>query len=1134
MSRPALAGIALALAAGGCIRDNLVSCGATLCPANDVCSPDGDACVAQDQIDACMGVPDGAACTPTSSAPGTCLDGVCIQFCGDGVVEAGEECDDGNDNPADGCNACMVTSWTANALVGGDAKATATGLWLPEGVAVDREGNTYVIDSGDALVLRIDAATGVVTTVAGSGVDGFAGDGGPAIYAQFAYAAALAVDGLGNIFVADNGNNRIRRIDAITGIITTVAGDDDHAFVSGDGVPATSASLWHPFGVAVDGLGDLYIADTQNGRVRRVDVDTGLISTVVGVGNGASAGDGGVATAATVSSPYGVVFDAAGNMFVSEQYGHRVRRVDAATGIITTYAGIGTAGFSGDNGPATAAQLQNPQGIALDRAGNLYIADYGNSRIRRVDATTHLISTVAGSNATGFGGDGGLATAAAISAFSVAVDSAGNMFIADGNNQRVREVSPSGVIATAAGTGSRGYSGDGGAATAAPLSYPTSIAVNAAGDIAVADSGNSRVRSVDPATGVISTIAGGDLFATLGDGGLAVDANAGEPISVRFDAAGNLYFVDLDNDLVRRVDAVTSIITTVAGNGTTGFSGDGGPATSAALDGPVGLAIDGHGNIFISDSSNQRIRRVDATTGVISTVAGNGTAGYAGENVAATSAMLNYPLGIAVDSAGNLWIADNDNNRVRRVTAAGLISTVAGLGTQGSMGDGGPGTAAQVDHPSCVAVDAAGNAYICASYSDKIRRLDATTNIITTVVGGGGQYSFIGDGGLATSASLFSPQDVAIDATGAIYVADYENQRIRRVDPATGIIDTVAGQVDPEGTGPIAQAHLANPQALIAGPGLPETLIAGGISGTVEGLGTTTSVVAVIAGRYPQGTATGQLARFRASSFGTVSGIAFDAAASVLYVVESSTNRIDAITVVDPNDADTWTIAPFANTAGATGFADGAVATAMFRSPTGLYLDAATHRLYVADTGNHVIRAIDLGASTIATIAGTPATLGYDGDGGAATNALLYQPQAIAVCPDGDLFIADTGNHRIRRIDSHSVISTVLGNGVADSSGDGGPAATFPVDAPRGLSCDALGNVYTSSTSTVRQLAADPSGVVDGSGTVRTIYGAQPRDTFPASVTRCLTGVAAIDDATVQVTDGCTGLLVELHRPAGG
>ncbi len=1131
MTRHALVVIAFALATGGCIRDNLVSCGDTLCPASEVCSPAGNACVAQDQIDACMGLPDGTACAPASSAPGTCLDGVCIQFCGDGVVEAGEQCDDGNDNPADGCDACMVTSWTANALVGGDAKATGTGLWTPEAVAVDREGNAYVVDGSDALVLRIDAATGIITTVAGSGIVGFAGDGGPAIYAQFEFAAGVAVDGLGNIFVADNGNNRIRRIDAITGIITTVAGDDDHAFF-GDGVVATTASLWHPFGVAVDGLGDLFIADTENGRVRRVDVTTGLISTVVGSSNGQSAGDGGLATAAIVSSPYGVVFDAAGNMFVSEEFGHRVRRVDAVTGVITTYAGTGAGGFAGDNGLAVAAELQNPHGIALDAAGNLYIADYGNQRVRRVDATTRMISTVAGSDATGFAGDGGLAMGAAISAYGVAVDATGNLFIADGDNERVRVVNAAGVIATAAGTGSRGYSGDGGAATSAPLSQPSSIAVGAAGNIAVVDVGNGRVRQVDPMTGVISTIAGGNPSAALGDGGPAVAANLGEPFGARFDAAGNLYIVDALGARVRRVDAATSIITTVAGNGTTGYSGDGGPATSAELNGPVALAIDGTGNLFISDSTNHRIRRVDATTGKITTVAGNGTEGFFGDGAAATSAMLDFPLGIAVDSAGNLWIADNNNNRVRVVNAAGVISTVAGNGSQGYFGDGGPATAAEVDHPSAVAVDAAGNAYICASYSGEIRRLDATTKIITTAVGGGGQYAFVGDGGLATAATLFSPQDVALDATGAIYVADYENERVRRVDPVTGIIDTVAGQVDPEGTGPIAQAHLANPQALIVGPGLPETLVAGGISGTVEGIGATTSQVEVVAGRYPQGAATGQLARYRAATFGSVSGIAFDAAASVLYLVESSTNRIDAVTVVDPKDAETWTIAPFANIAGATGFADGAVATAMFRSPTGLYLDATTHRLYVADTGNHVIRAIDLGASTVTTIAGTPATLGFDGDGGAATSALLYQPQAIATCPDGDIFIADTGNHRIRRIDAQGAISTVLGNGVADSSGDGGPAATFPVDAPRGLSCDALGNLYASSTATVRQLAADPRGVVDGSGVVRTIYGAEPRTTFPASVTRCLTGVAAIDDATVQVTDGCTGLLVELHRPA--
>jgi sugar lactone lactonase YvrE len=241
------------------------------------------------------------------------------------------------------------------------------------------------------------------------------------------------------------------------------------------------------------------------------------------------------------------------------------------------------------------------------------------------------------------------------------------------------------------------------------------------------------------------------------------------------------------------------------------------------------------------------------------------------------------------------------------------------------------------------------------------------------------------------------------------------------------------------------------------------------------------------------------------------------------------------VTVVDPADENTWTIAPLANVAGAAGFADGDAATARFRAPTGLYLDAAAQILYVADTGNHVVRAIDLsggpGAATVSTVAGTPQVLGYFGDGQPATEALLYQPQAVTRCGTGDLFIADTGNHRVRRVAAGTgTISTVLGDGVPASSGQGSPAETFPVDTPLGLACDDLGNLFVTSRTAVRLLAADDTGTIDGAGAVQTIYGAVPRDSFPAAVSFCLTGLAIVDDATVQVTDSCTGLLVELSR----
>jgi len=254
-----------------------------------------------------------------------------------------------------------------------------------------------------------------------------------------------------------------------------------------------------------------------------------------------------------------------------------------------------------------------------------------------------------------------------------------------------------------------------------------------------------------------------------------------------------------------------------------------------------------------------------------------------------------------------------------------------------------------------------------------------------------------------------------------------------------------------------------------------------------------------------------------------------------VFLAETSANRLDMIQVVDPAKVDTWTIAVL-DASTTPGFKDGALATAMFRQPTGLFLDTAAHALYVADTGNHVIRKIDLssgtGTATVTTIAGEPATRGFFGDDGPATLALLDLPQAITRCANGDLYIADTGNERVRRIAAaDGKISTVLGDGTGASAGEGAPSSLFSVDTPLGVACDQLGNVYVSSRNTVRVVSPPgTSTIADGNGPVVTIYGKPPRASFPANVTQCLTGLAVIDTATVRVVDACAGLLVELTR----
>ena len=342
----------------------------------------------------------------------------------------------------------------------------------------------------------------------------------------------------------------------------------------------------------------------------------GIITTFAGTGVQGSSGDGGPATSAALNHPIGVVADSAGNVYIADYYGHQVRKVSAATGILTTVAGTGAGASGGDGGPATAADLFYPIDVAVDGAGNLYIAEHDGNRIRMVAAGTGIISTVAGTGASGFSGDGGPATAAAISyPWGLDVDGTGNLFIADGANRRIRRIdAATGVITTIGGNGVGGFSGDGGPATAASMNYPYGVAVDGSGNVYVADGDNYRVRRIDAATGVITTVAGDGTDASSGDGGPATTARVAYPLALDTDAAGNLFISEYSGYRIRKIEAATGVITTVAGNGSSGFSGDGGPATAAQFSNPYGISVDGSDNLYVADIYNQRIRKVGAGT----------------------------------------------------------------------------------------------------------------------------------------------------------------------------------------------------------------------------------------------------------------------------------------------------------------------------------------------------------------------------------------------------------------------------------------------------------------------------------------------------------------------------------------
>ena len=350
-----------------------------------------------------------------------------------------------------------------------------------------------------------------------------------------------------------------------------------------------------------------------------------------------------------------------------------------------------------------------------------------------------------------------------------------------------------GIVSTVAGTGVFAFSGDGRLAIASPLALPCGLAVDGAGNIFISDRANGRIRRVDAATGIITTVAGSGVRGYSGDGGLATQASLNLPEVAIVDSAGNLLIADTANHRVRRVDAVTGIITTVAGTGESFFSEDGMPATSTPVSFPTGVAVDGSDNILILEAGTDRVRKVDVTTGIITTLAGTGQRGYSGDGELATNATFVSPLvGLVSDGGGNLLISDTFNNRVRRVEAmTGIIRTVAGSGDPSFLGDGGPATKAALLGPAGVVADAADNLLIADTVNSRIRRVDAVTGIVTTIAGNGNR-SFSGDGGPASEAALSIPSGVAVDRAGDLFIADSGNNRIRKVNVNNGIITTVA------------------------------------------------------------------------------------------------------------------------------------------------------------------------------------------------------------------------------------------------------------------------------------------------------------------------------------------------------
>jgi sugar lactone lactonase YvrE len=676
-----------------------------------------------------------------------------------------------------------VTTIAGGASFADDGALATTANLHPNKAAIDREGNILIADIQDNRVRRIDVRTGIITTIAGSGFAGFSGDGGPAVAASLQGPSDVAIDDRGNILIADTLNNRIRRVDSLSGIIDTVAGSD--GFNLGDGGPAVGASIRFPEGIALDRAGNFFIADTYQHRVRRVDAATGRIATVAGNGVAGFSGDGGPGTQARLGSPTSVAVDSEGNLFIAEKRNHVVRRLDSLTGRIETVAGSGSKGFAGDGGPAAESLLDNPSDLDIDPAGRLLIADTDNHRIRVLAG--EVIETVVGGGRPGdFVGDGELATDARLAyPRGLAVDSSGSVYVADSIHFRMRKVDgPTGRIETVGGNGdSTFFFGDGEIAAAAALSSPQDVAFDATGNLYIADTSNNRVRRVDSETGRIETVAGNGEFGFPFDGDLATETGIAGPQGIALDLSGNLY-ISNSAGYVYRVDLASGELFNFAGGGFPYDGlGDGGAATSAALSFPSGLAIDPAGNLLIADTYHHRIRVVNGSSGIITTLAGGGNpSDGVGDGLQATAAALFLPQGVGFDNNGNVLIADSFNSRIRRVDAVTkTITTAAGAGLFAPIQDGVPATESGLAFPFGVSLDNNGNMLIADTFIGLIRRVDAGSGLISTIAGGGPDSGFPGDDGPAREATLNLPYKVAVDKDGNLFIADSGNDRIRVV-----------------------------------------------------------------------------------------------------------------------------------------------------------------------------------------------------------------------------------------------------------------------------------------------------------------------------------------------------------------
>ena len=657
-----------------------------------------------------------------------------------------------------------------------DGSALETRFNHPTSIAFDGEGRMVIAAWHNSKIKRVDLLTGSIENLAGNGDRNFGGDGGPGNEAILDLPSSVAVDAAGNILISDQANQRIRLLEP-NGTITTICGDGEPGY-SGDGEVAENARLNSPSGqsappsgrISLDAFDRIYIADTGNHVVRVIDNDR-RIRTIAGTGRRGYSGDGGPATEAQLNTPSDVAVDRDGTVYVADTMNHAIRRIDP-DGVITTFAGTGERGFDGDGGRPGAALLDRPYGVEISPEGEVYIADTHNHRVRRVTAdnsalevvvaavpepvevipctdTPGSICTWAGTGRTGFNGDGSERLQTDLYwPFDVEFTPSGRRILLDWNNHAVREILPDGTLTTIMGTYFVGDGPEDLSDLAEPgadpllvnLNHPTDVMELANGDLVLMAWHNHKIRLLTADSDRVLVLVGRHAD-YAGDGGPARDALVNQPPHAVIDGRGNFIFIDQRNQRIRAISDFLGqredgTITTIAGTGEKGFNGDG-PGLSTRVAFPDGgnpepsggMALGADGSLYFADTHNHRIRRIEfsgeaLSDNMVTTVAGTGEPGFSGDGGPASEAAINFPQDMEIGPDGRLYFADTDNHRVRRIDlASGTIETVAGRGEKGYRGDGGQALDADFNRPFGIAFDAEGALYVSDTFNGRIRKV---------------------------------------------------------------------------------------------------------------------------------------------------------------------------------------------------------------------------------------------------------------------------------------------------------------------------------------------------------------------------------------------------------------------------